>query len=255
MNKKMFEQFFYEKCQNNDVRANLIRWIPFDRCSDVLEIGADSYVRSAEIASKVNSLTCLTSDMRPYHVDCDNTVVVHNSINGFLRDCEEKYDVILLINVLEHTEDLCDSAEVLLSCKKHLKEDGQIIIACDNSLGMRYWAGQNQSDRGDLAFFARIQGEQTNKSRVQFTKHELECLIAKADLKYEEFYYPYPCTSYSMAIYSDSYLPHKGELNINDYSMGTEYMKLFDVTKAFDTVLEQGMFPFFSNSFMVYLHV
>ncbi len=255
MNKKMFEQLVAEEYDNNDARANIIRWVSWDKSYDVLELGAESIMRSKEIANRVNSLTCVTKEVNSYTCNHNNVTVEYSSTKSFLQKCEKKFDVILLLNVLEHTEDLCDSTEVLLSCKDCLKENGKIIIACDNPLGMRYWAGLNQGDKEEISFFAFLQGNKTKKNQFEFTKIELEKLISKSGLKFEEFYYPYPNVTFPMAIYCDSYLPHKGELNINDYSVGAEYLRLFDVTKAYDTILEQEMFPFFSNSYMVILHM
>ncbi len=225
---------------NEEMRSNLVRWIPWSDNSDVLYFGIETDALAVEISKRVQTLTCVNSE----EVQCGT----------YLKQCEKKFDAILLANVLEHSGDLCGSTEVLLSCKNHLHENGQIIVACDNSLGMRYWAGMNQGD-SEMSFFARIQGKETERNSREFTRVELEKMIADAGLVCDEFYYPYPNTAFPMAVYSDSYLPHKGELNINNYYMGVEHMELFDETKAFDTVLGQGMFPFFSNSYMVFLHV
>ncbi len=219
-------------------RENLVRWIPWKSEDAVLMQGSESWNIAKEIKKHVGDLTCV------------------DSIEMYLNHCEEKFDVILLTNVLKHSGDLCGSTEVLLSCKNKLRDGGRIIITCDNPLGMRYWAGMSQGNEndGETSFFASLQGETTEISKYEFTKKELEQMIQDAGLAYEEFYYPYPNTTYPMAIYSDSYLPHKGELNINNYYMGVTHMELFDETKAFDTIISQGMFPFFSNSYMVMLH-
>lgn len=219
-------------------RENLVRWIPWKSEDAVLMQGSESWNIAKEIRKHVGDLTCV------------------DSIEMYLNHCEEKFDVILLTNVLKHSGDLCGSTEVLLSCKNKLRDGGRIIIICDNPLGMRYWAGMSQGNEndGETSFFASLQGETTEISKYEFTKKELEQMIQDAGLAYEEFYYPYPNTTYPMAIYSDSYLPHKGELNINNYYMGVTHMELFDETKAFDTIISQGMFPFFSNSYMVMLH-
>lgn len=225
---------------SEDMRNNLVRWIPWKEEQNVLYFGVGPDAFSIEIGERVNTVTCVDPEQI--------------TISDYLKQCDKKFDVILMANVLRHSGDLCDSTEVLLSCKKCLSDGGQIIVACDNPLGMRYWAGMNQGKSGEMSFFSRIQGVDTEASSYEFTKSELEKMIVDAGLVCDEFYYPYPNTAFPMAIYSDSYLPHKGELNINNYYMGVEHMELFNQTKAYDTVISEGMFPFFSNSYMVMLH-
>ena len=76
-------------------------------------------------------------------------------------------------------------------------------------------------------------------------------MIGRAGYKDMTFYYPYPDYKFPMAIYSDDYLPKKGELSRNNLNFDREKIYMFDESKVFDQVLEEGMFPFFSNSFLV----
>ena len=53
------------------------------------------------------------------------------------------------------------------------------------------------------------------------------------------------------AVYSDAYLPGKGELSNNLRNFDRDRMLLFDEKNAFDGILDEGMFDFFSNSYFV----
>lgn len=54
-----------------------------------------------------------------------------------------------------------------------------------------------------------------------------------------------------MVIYSDDFLPEKGTLNKNNLNFDRQKIYMFDESKVFDQVIDEGMFPFFSNSFLV----
>ena len=54
-----------------------------------------------------------------------------------------------------------------------------------------------------------------------------------------------------MKIFSDDYLPKKGELNRNWQNFDADRITLFDEGRVFDTILEAGLFPELSNSFLI----
>ena len=66
-----------------------------------------------------------------------------------------------------------------------------------------------------------------------------------------QFYYPYPDYKLPMAIYSDKFLPSLGDLRNNMRNFDGDRVILFDEGKAFDNIIENGLFPEFSNSFLV----
>ena len=54
-----------------------------------------------------------------------------------------------------------------------------------------------------------------------------------------------------MTIYSDKRLPKKGELRDNFCNFDRARMQLFDEPKVYDSLVDAGLFPEFSNSFLV----
>lgn len=77
-------------------------------------------------------------------------------------------------------------------------------------------------------------------------------MIQETGLK-AEFYYPYPDYKFPLSIYSDKYLPRKGELNLNSYNFDRKKIELFDEGKVYDSLIEDEMFPVYSNSFLILL--
>ena len=66
-----------------------------------------------------------------------------------------------------------------------------------------------------------------------------------------EFYYPYPDYKFATTIYSEKYLPQKGELSNNLRNFDRERYQFFDERRVFDTLIEEGLFEEFSNSFLI----
>ena len=65
--------------------------------------------------------------------------------------------------------------------------------------------------------------------------------------------YPYPDYKFMTTLFSDSRLPLPGELINNARNFDRDRMQLFDERKAFDGILEEKMFSFFSNSYLAVL--
>ena len=61
----------------------------------------------------------------------------------------------------------------------------------------------------------------------------------------------YPDYKFPMTIYSDEYLPKKGELSHAFANYDRERVYLFDEPRVYDSLIESGLFPEFSNSFLV----
>lgn len=138
----------------------------------------------------------------------------------------------------------------MLRCiERHLKPGGKILIAIENRLGMKYWAGCTEDHTGN--FFEGIEGYRKDSSVRTFSRKELEDLIKEAGDFTSKFYYPYPDYKFPLCIYSDEYLPKCGELNLTAYNYDRARMELFDERRVMDTVICNGMFPEFSNSFLV----
>ena len=64
------------------------------------------------------------------------------------------------------------------------------------------------------------------------------------------FYYPYPDYKFMTTVYSDAYLPGRGELSNNLRNFDRDRMLLFDEKSAFDGIVEEGLFSVFSNSYL-----
>lgn len=238
-------------------RENIVDWIPIREGSKVLEIGAGCGAITGSLAKKAKELTCVDlskkrSMINAYrHEDCDNVTI----IVGNFKDIEPslgEYDYIFLIGVFEYASSYMGTdtpyEDMLNIILKHLTFDGRIIIAIENRLGMKYFAGCKEDHRGD--YFSGIENYPEGGPARTFSRRGLEKIFKTCGVASYSFYYPYPDYKFMTTLYSDVYLPGKGELYNNMRNFDRDRMLLFDEKNAFDSVIDDGYFPVFSNSYL-----
>ena len=241
------------------IRENVVRWLPISSDDRVLEIGSGCGAVTGAIARLAKSVTCVELSKKRSLINAHKNKEYDN-INIFVGNFEdvephlpEKYDYITLIGVLEYAASYIKADrpyEAFLEIlKKHLNPGGKIVIAIENRLGMKYFAGCKEDHLGE--FFGGIEGYGPDAGVRTFSKESLEKLITDCGYRDCRFYYPYPDYKLPHTIYSDDRLPGVGDLNTNLRNYDADRLILFDETKAFDAMIEEGRFPEFSNSFIV----
>lgn len=241
----------------SNLRGNVVEWLPIQKNDSVLEIGAGCGAITGTLAKKAKEVECIElskkrSMINAYRNRCfDNITIKVGNFETIESKLEKKYDYITLIGVFEYAESYissdCPYDSFLKNVAKHLKENGKLIIAIENKFGLKYWAGCKEDHVGK--YFEGIEGYPSTGGVKTFSKSELERLFRKAGME-AEFYYPYPDYKLPIAIYSDEYLPKKGELNLNLRNFDGDRIVAFDESKVFDNLIEEGMFPFYSNSYL-----
>lgn len=264
-NEEEYNQIIYEQ-KNGKIlyhlstqRQNLLEWLPIKNTDEVLEIGSECGALSGILAKKAKRVDCIEaskirSTINAYrNRNYNNINIIVGEFNDIEPNIEKKYDYITLVGVLEYAQLYINSdspfEDFLTIVMKHLKDNGKLIIAVENKLGMKYWAGCREDNTH--TYFSGIENYQNEEKVRTFSKKELEELLQRAGIRQYEFYYPYPDYKMPLAIYSEERLPHKGELNNNICNFDQDRLVLFDEARAFDTIIEEEMFPVFSNSFLV----
>lgn len=241
------------------VRKNILEWLPITKEDKVLEIGSGCGAVTGALAEKAGSLTCIElskmrSTINAYrNRNYDNIKIMVGNFQDIEKKLEEKFDYITLIGVFEYSEGYIGTkepyVEMLRRISRHLKPGGKIIIAIENRLGLKYWAGCTEDHTG--TYFEGLEGYPKTEGVKTFSKKELSDIISQAGELSTTFYYPYPDYKFPMTIYSDAYLPKKGELSHAFANYDRERVYLFDEPRVYDSLIESGLFPEFSNSFLV----
>lgn len=241
------------------IRKNILEWLPITKENKVLEIGSGCGAVTGALAEKAGSLTCIElskmrSTINAYrNRDYDNVKIMVGNFQDIEKNLEEKFDYITLIGVFEYSEGYIGTkepyVEMLRRISRHLKPGGKIVIAIENRLGLKYWAGCTEDHAG--TYFEGLEGYPKTKGVKTFSRTELSNIISQAGEFLTSFYYPYPDYKFPMTIYSDEYLPKKGELSHAFANYDRERIFLFDEPRVYDSLIESGLFPEFSNSFLV----
>ncbi len=240
------------------IRENIVAWLPMRGDERVLEIGSGCGAITGMLAERAGHVTCIDlskkrSLINAYrHKDCSNVEILVGNYEDIEPELEEKYDYITLIGVLEYADSylggISPFVEMLRTARRHLTENGKVFIAIENQFGLKYFAGCKEDHTGK--YYDGIEGYQESHGVRTFSRSGLEDIIMQAGLT-GKFYYPYPDYKLSHTIYSDEFLPEKGMLTTNLRNFDADRIVTFDEAKVFDTLIENHLFPEFSNSFAV----
>lgn len=243
------------------LRENIVEWLPIDKSMKVLEVGSGCGAVTGALARKAGELTCVDlsrkrSLINAYrHMDCENITIHLGNFQDIEPDLPCDYDYICLIGVFEYGQAYIDSEtpyeDFLRIIGKHMKNNGRIVIAIENKLGLKYWAGCKEDHLG--TWFSSLEDYPEGGVVRTFTRDGLVKIAEKCGFSDISMYYPYPDYKFMTSIYSDSRLPRPGELSSNLRNFDRERLQLFDEKLVFDTLIKEGQFPLFSNSYLMIL--
>ena len=243
------------------LRENIVEWLPIDKSMKVLEVGAGCGAITGALARKAGSVTCCDlslkrSKINAYrHMNEDNITIHVGNFTDVEADLDKDYDYICLIGVFEYAKGYIDSedpyGDFLKLLKTHIKPKGRIVIAIENKFGLKYWAGCMEDHLAK--YFASIENYPDGGVVRTFTDRGLIDIAKRCGFKKYRMYYPYPDYKFMINLYSDARLPKRGELKNNIRNMDRDRMVLFNEKIAFDSIVEEGLFNLYSNSYMLVL--
>ncbi len=247
------------------VRANLMRPLaPILRNRRILEIGAGCGAISRYMGEAGGQLLALEGSRRRAGIaasrcrDLANVTVVNASLDEFPEG--QRFDVVTLIGVLEYarkySSDNDGIASTLRKARSLLNDGGVLIIAIENQLGLKYFAGMHEDHLGRA--MEGIQDHYTAKSVVTFGKKELSGKLSAAGFISSEFALPFP--DYKLP--GNVILP-AGWSDEQDFDAATlagqatrsdrqlTHPLLFSTSQAFSVTQRNGLLADLSNSFLI----
>ena len=245
----------------SELRENIVEWLPIDKSMKVLEVGAGCGAITGALSRKAGSVTCCDLSLRRSRINAyrhqynDNITIHVGNFTDVEKTLDSDYDYICLIGVFEYARGYVDSedpyGDMLKLIGAHLKPGGSIAIAIENRFGLKYWAGCREDHLG--SFFSSIEGYPEGGVVRTFTDRKLIEIARRSGFDEYHMYYPYPDYKFMTDLYSDRRLPHKGELKNNMRNFDRDRLLLFNEKDAFDTILDEGLFNLYSNSYMMIL--
>lgn len=215
----------------SEQRELLLEWYDFAPEASLLQVGADYGAMTGLFRTRVAEVIVLDPDREALdtaELRCSGAANVRYHCGELAEYAQQMagrkgFDYVVFAGTLT-----ADYEAELQAAKTLLKESGVLIAAAANPLGMKYLAGTRDEENG-------------------MTRLQLETLFPGG-----QFYYPMPDYRTPISIYSDRYLPKKGDLTRITPAYDYPPYHMVDMGAKFDTVCEAGLFPQYANSYLVF---
>jgi SAM-dependent methyltransferase len=244
-------------------RANLLRHLPWRAGDRVLEIGAGCGAITrflGETGAQVLAVEGSTRRARTCRLRCAELSNVQVACSDIMRlQAQPRFDVVTLIGVLEYAAVYVGGATPFLDLLRHacgfLVPGGRLLIAIENRLGLKYFAGCREDHLNQV--FAGIEDHYTNTSVRTFGRRELQSLLHDAGFAHTRFDYPYPDYKLPRVMLSEAAVQAQDfdaaalvrETEFEDY--GGARQVVFDEFLALPAIGRNGLLGELSNSFLV----
>lgn len=243
--------------QLSSLRTGLFSWYPFRQNAEILEIGAGFGGLTGLLCDRCGRVTA--TERVSYRASAiARRWQSKENLEVYAGEWSEisfgrKFDYIILTGILERvcggSSDRKAYSAYLKKVSELLKEDGVVLLAVDNRLGLKYFCGAQES-HGRPAFEG-IGHYPCGTQGYSFSREEIQDIVEQAGFEKMEFYYPLPDYKLPQLIYSDHYLP---EPNLHERLIPyyVNHNTLVAVEQnLYQDVIANGVFPFFANSFLV----
>ena len=223
------------------LRHNLFHWYPFKKECSLLEIGAGYGQLTSLFTQKVDHVVAVEDNESKCNLISKRAVDATVLVSDFDDiQIDEKFDYIVLCNIFEYAKSFVKSedpyVDYLNYLKRFLNEDGVILLALSNRLGLKYFAGYKEEHTKQ--YFNGINGYEDIDYVQTFTKTEISDIIASAGFGNYKFFYPYPNHEFPEVINTDKFvnkIPH-----IRHHAYSNERILFFDEEKL-NLILIQGI--------------
>ena len=178
------------------LRANIVDWLPIDKSHKVLEIGSGCGAITDKLSEKAGEVTCVDLSAKRSHInayrnqDRDNITIHVGNFNDIEPELPKDYDYVCLIGVFEYGQSYIPTEmpyeDFLSIMMKHVKDNGRLVIAIENRLGLKYFAGCKEDHLG--TWFSGLEGYPEGGSARTFSRPALERIMKNCGIKEYSFY-------------------------------------------------------------------
>lgn len=239
------------------MRRGLFNWYTFREGASLLEIGGEFGALTGLLCERCAYVTVTevspqrAESLMERHKKRDNLRVCTGKAEEM--DFQGEFDYIVLAGGLEWcaqgSGSRCSYVKYLKKIISFLKPEGKLLAAVENRYGLRYLCGEEEPHTQRAYDGLKRYPEGT--TGYSFSRQELADVLHRAGFAYLKFYYPLPDYKLPQLIYTDEYLPRPGlRERLRPYYHNKENMAAEELT-LYDDVVENGVFPFVANSFLV----
>ena len=245
-------------------RANILRPLAIKKEHRILEIGAgcgaitrylgETGAAITAVEGSLSRARCIAERCR----DLDNVTVVCSNVEDV--EFVEKFDIITLIGVFEYTAKYSSLENPFYTALKNygdlLKPGGSLVIAIENKLGLKYFAGFNE-DHFAKAYFG-LESRYGESDITTFGHSEIKGMLLKSGFESTKFLYPFPDYKLPKVMISDTGLENE-TFNATDlirFTKDRHYnprpkSNLLNEYLVWDSLAQNQLIKDLSNSFLV----
>jgi 2-polyprenyl-3-methyl-5-hydroxy-6-metoxy-1,4-benzoquinol methylase len=197
-------------------RANILRPFKNDFQGDVLEIGAGCGAITRYLGECGANILALEGSRRRAAIarsrtrDLDNVTVLADKFDQF--QCDHQFDIVTLIGVLEYANLFTAGENPALSMLERvhslLKPEGKLIIAIENQLGLKYFAGAPEDHVGQPMY--GIEGRYRKDQPQTYGRRELTEILRQAGYANSEFMAAFPDYKLPTSIVTENGFSNEG---------------------------------------------
>ncbi len=244
-------------------RPNIIRALDLSNDLNVLEIGSGCGAITRYLGEHFKSVDAVEGSKYRAIITRErcrdlNNVSVYNTNIECMSLPSSYYDIITLIGVLEYSPMYMrntpprEAFKKLLYLTQHaLKDNGMLIVAIENKIGLKYWEGDLEDHTGKA--FEGINDYPNNYGPVTFTRFELTNLLKESGFEAIKFFSCFPDYKLATTIINNEKV--KMEHRIYNWvefpTVRFANHRLFHEGLALKTLYKGKIFNEFANSFLV----
>ena len=244
-------------------RANLLRPIADVLRGDVLELGAGCGAITRFLGENGANVLALEGSERRAAIarartrELDNVAIMVDDISQ--ASLNRRFDAVTLIGVLEYAGLFADGeapARALLErCQGWLKPDGVLVLAIENQLGLKYFAGAPEDHLGIVNY--GLEDCYSAAEPRTYGRRALADLLDAVNLSSQSWYAPFPDYKLPAAVIGEEGFAHP------NFDVGTLAAQasggdpqlpanlVFQQEAVWETVCRNGLGLDLANSFLV----
>lgn len=246
-------------------RANIFRCLDIDSNSKILELGAGCGAITRYLGENFSSVDSIEGSRNRAQIarercrNLDNVKIFCSNIENVQLDHE--YDVATLIGVLEYApvyfSDNQSPESACLSLLKlvhdAIKDDGTLILAIENKIGLKYWSGCSEDHTGTQ--YEGLHGYPNQTEPVTFSKKEIIALLRAAGFNNSKVLSCFPDYKLASTIIND--IDDGNNYYLHNW-IGTPFIP-YDSARSYSfheglvlkTLYEAGLLGEYANSFLI----
>lgn len=241
------------------LRENLVSWLPFRGDEKVLEVGAECGALTGCLLKMAGSVTAIEESEEWNHMNAErhsyseNLSTLTGECRQLLQGLQEKYDYIFLVSdqARKYMKTDKEAVSFLQFIKEYLTENGSIVIAMPNRLGLKYWAGYAEDNYG--VPFEGLEGYRHSDGIRTYSWKEWQKILSLAGDFSVNVFFPEPDCYYPMTIYSEERQPRSGELKQSSFNFDHIRVQLFEDSAVFDSIIQNELYREFADAFLFVL--